>query len=490
MLRRMPSWTRAAAAAIALCGGSICVSCTATDRTPNPGAQPAASSDGADQRLDPPARPEPTPRAEPVVAVEPELEPEAPIEHRRADRAMMLYAEPGFDAPFRGKISHGEVFAVVAEAEVEDPRCRGNGWARVGKAAFACIEHTSSSNATPEALPRLPPNRTVPFWYARLKAKRRDGTNPPAPIWRTRTSLREGRPPIGALEPERVYAFDRRRRTRQGAVLESRTRGVVREADVKPLEPRDFEGRDLLASPVPLGMELAWTVTWPQTTVFAEPRGSAPVDGRLSYHEPLLLVGPEVEHRGQVFHRLASPRTGWVDASEIRRWIPMPPPEGVGAGELWLDIELDQQTLTVVRGETPEFVTLVSTGTWKDPTPAGLFRIGTKEAYGDMRSRAGEDDRYHVEAVPWVQYFHKRYALHGAYWHGRFGHRTSHGCVNLSPKDAARVFSLTKPRLPDGWIMIYEHPEDLGTLVRVRKLGAAPPDRRGPPRERRASDYG
>jgi hypothetical protein len=412
-----------------------------------------------------------------------------PREHRRATRAMMLYTEPSFGAPFRGKIPHGEVFGVYDGVQAEDPRCGGEGWARVGTAAFACLEHSSLTDEAVSDLPRLPKGRLVPYYYARLKPKRADGTNPPAPIWRSRASLREKRPPIGHLEPAHVYAFDRRKRMRGGAVLESR-RGVVREADVKPLEPRDFEGRDLLAEPVPVGMTLAWTVTWPQTQVFAEPRSDAKVSDRLDYHVPILLAGPSAQHRGTELFPIVSPAQGWVDGSDIRRWIPMPPPEGVGADELWLDVELEQQTLTVMRGDRPELVTLVSTGTWKDPTPVGLFRIGTKEAYGDMRSRAGDDDTYHVEAVPWVQYFHNRYALHGAYWHNRFGRRTSHGCINLSPKDAARVFALTEPRLPPGWIMIYEHAEDQGTLVRIRKLTTPPPDKRTAPRERRASDYG
>ncbi|MBL8942080.1 MAG: hypothetical protein JNK45_02980, partial [Myxococcales bacterium] len=51
----------------------------------------------------------------------------APAEIRRADRATMIYADPRFGAPFRGKLTHGEAFGVyerVASAE-PDPECRG-----------------------------------------------------------------------------------------------------------------------------------------------------------------------------------------------------------------------------------------------------------------------------------------------------------------------------------------------------------------------------
>ena len=480
--------TREAVSAVAICVAWSSGACTSSSHETEPGAPAATaelgSSDGAEQ---PDQLPDPAPATEPAVQATPVR---APIEHRRAQRAMMLYTQPSFAAPFRGKISHGEVFGIVEPPQPTDERCRGEGWARIETAAFACLEHASPTDEVARDLPVLPPGRLVPFYYARMKPKRADGTNPPAPIWRSRASLRDGRPPIGQLEPAHVYAFESRSRMRGGAVLEAKRLGVVREADVKPQEPRDFEGRDLLQSPVPPGMVLAWTVAWPETLVRDEPNDGASVGGRLGYHEPLLLAGAPVERRGTTFHSLISPRQGWVDAADIRRWIPMDPPAGVEPDELWLDVELEQQTLTIMRGDGPEFVTLVSTGTWKDPTPVGLFRIGTKEAYGDMRSRAGDDDTYHVEAVPWVQYFHARYALHGAYWHGRYGRRTSHGCINLSPKDAARVFAATVPRLPPGWIMIYEHPEDLGTLIRIRKLTAEPPDRRTPPRERRASDYG
>jgi hypothetical protein len=491
----MLRWRRDARPAIALCGALAGVACTSgSDHEPRAQAAESDAPTALDEHASEAAHSEGRNDAGGVdgknVASESPDQTNPVPEHRRAARAMMLYTEPSFGAPFRGKISHGEVFAVHGDIDADDPRCGGDGWARLGTAAFGCLENTSFADTPPEVLPRLPHGRSVPFYYARLKPKRRDGTNPPAPIWRTRASLRDGLPSIGALEPEHVYAFDRRRRTRQGVLLESRSRGVVREADVKRLEPRDFEGRDLLETPVPPGMSLAWTVTWPDSLVLAEAHANASVQARLAYHEPLLLVGSAMERRGTTFYRVVSPELGWVDASDIRRWIPMSAPEDVEPDELWLDIELDQQTLTIMRGNDPQFVTLVSTGTWKDPTPPGLFRIGTKEAYGDMRSRATEDDSYHVEAVPWVQYFHNRYALHGAYWHNRFGLRTSHGCVNLSPKDALRVFASTTPRLPPGWIMIYEHAQDLGTLVRVRKLTTAPPDRRDQPRERRASDYG
>jgi lipoprotein-anchoring transpeptidase ErfK/SrfK len=50
-------------------------------------------------------------------------------------------------------------------------------------------------------------------------------------------------------------------------------------------------------------------------------------------------------------------------------------------------------------------------------------------------------------------YFYQGYGLHGAPWHNNFGHRMSHGCVNL-PLDAAEaLFAFA----------------DVGMLVNVRE---------------------
>ena len=47
---------------------------------------------------------------------------------------------------------------------------------------------------------------------------------------------------------------------------------------------------------------------------------------------------------------------------------------------------------------------------------------------------------YSIDDVPYIQYFHSSYALHGAFWHSDYGRVRSHGCVNLSPADAKRLF--------------------------------------------------
>jgi lipoprotein-anchoring transpeptidase ErfK/SrfK len=127
------------------------------------------------------------------------------------------------------------------------------------------------------------------------------------------------------------------------------------------------------------------------------------------------------------------------------------------AGERWLDVNITKQTLVAYQGEQPVFATLVSTGEAglddhekTTATKRGIFRIHTKHVSATMSSdELGEE--FELRDVPYVQYFEEGYALHGAYWHDRFGTPKSHGCINLSPEDARRLFFFTEPALPSGW---------------------------------------
>jgi hypothetical protein len=78
-----------------------------------------------------------------------------------------------------------------------------------------------------------------------------------------------------------------------------------------------------------------------------------------------------------------------------------------------------------------------------------VFRIWHKQALGDMRSLPG-DDSYTVEDVPWVMYFHRRFALHAAFWHNKFGRGAATGASTCRRVDAARVFGQTAPAMPAG----------------------------------------
>ena len=81
--------------------------------------------------------------------------------------------------------------------------------------------------------------------------------------------------------------------------------------------------------------------------------------------------------------------------------------------------------------------------------PKGKIPTKGDGEYG-VTKRRGEG-LYALKDVPYIQYFANGFALHAAYWHDVFGKTRSHGCVNLSPIDAHRVFMWTEPAVPEGW---------------------------------------
>jgi hypothetical protein len=164
----------------------------------------------------------------------------------------------------------------------------------------------------------------------------------------------------------------------------------------------------------------------------------------------------------------------WMRANEGTHTNPGPPPTDLVAGERWVDVDLTTQTLVAFEGTTPVYATMVSTGKRNDDdkdkdhkTPPGSFRIREKHIAATMDGDVASDGPYSIEDVPWIMYFNGSYALHGAFWHGNWGHTQSHGCVNLSPLDAKAMFGWTEPRLPEGWHGVMSTTEKPGSRVIV-----------------------
>jgi lipoprotein-anchoring transpeptidase ErfK/SrfK len=150
---------------------------------------------------------------------------------------------------------------------------------------------------------------------------------------------------------------------------------------------------------------------------------------------------------------------GTLPRASIRVARAVPRPAGVPAGAKWVHVSLNEQTLVAYEGDTPYFTTLVSTGTYGHPTHTGLHTVRQKTRTMVMNGTE-EGDRYRVEAVSNVMFFHSDLALHTAYWHDRFGRAVSHGCVNLAPADAQRMFGWALPEVPSGFRTVY--PDRLG----------------------------
>ncbi len=187
---------------------------------------------------------------------------------------------------------------------------------------------------------------------------------------------------------------------------------------------------------------------------FGAPKDAPKEGAPLPYRAAKNLTGKQRFHKG-VLHFETTDGT-WIDDRHASRVDPAKRmPKWAKDGQRWLDVNLTKQVLVAYEGEKPVYATLVSTGEdglleGARATKKGIFRVHTKYVTTTMDSDAvGEE--FELRDVPYVQYFEGGFALHGAYWHDVFGMPKSHGCINLAPEDARRLFWFTEPQVPPGW---------------------------------------
>jgi hypothetical protein len=215
-------------------------------------------------------------------------------------------------------------------------------------------------------------------------------------------------------------------------------------------------------------LDVVWTVAVNKPT-WMKPNGK--MSRRLGSRTPLHVLDRH-QHGTAVWLRIGPEE--WVRQSDVRSPRQSPQPTDLLPDERWIDVDLDAQILRAYVGSRVVFSTLVSTGRGvgvdESATPTGEHRIWVKLLTSDMTNVEENyaSQYYAIEAVPWVMYFKAGYALHAAFWHDNFGTRRSHGCINLSPKDAAFLFHWTAPTMPSGWYAVHPTRYDLGTRIRVR----------------------
>lgn len=134
----------------------------------------------------------------------------------------------------------------------------------------------------------------------------------------------------------------------------------------------------------------------------------------------------------------------------------------------WVSVDLSHQRAYAWEGNKLIKRFAISSGKARTPTVTGVFRIWAKVTSQTMSGGSyATGDYYNLPGVQWVQYFYRDYALHGAYWHNRFGTPTSHGCVNLTNADAKWLYEWTSPTIEEhGWHILDDSMAP-GTLVIV-----------------------
>jgi lipoprotein-anchoring transpeptidase ErfK/SrfK len=362
-----------------------------------------------------------------------------------------------------GTVDDGTRFVVRGVVQSRDKRgCDGKPWYAIYPYGFICSEQARPSKRGPEpgATMQLPEGERVPFTYAYVEGNG-------VPMYASRADVDAGVPtrPLFdgmSLVVARAVEYDGREwiETGDGALVPKQ--GIRYGGDGSTWAGVELVGEHS-------GPSFAWTNLSKGTPVRSAPDPTAAkvLDLELRSRVPLL-------ERDNNFWRVGE--GAWIDAAHLNEVrLADAVPDGVmddwrrenTGNDQWIDIDLGEQVLVAYRGHRAVFATLISSGKAM-PTPRGDYPVWAKVATTTMDNQSYEDDPYMVQGVPWVLLFQGHNALHGAYWHNKFGNRKSHGCVNLAPYDARWVFEWTGPMLPQGWTGYL--PSDLrrSTIVHVR----------------------
>ncbi len=128
--------------------------------------------------------------------------------------------------------------------------------------------------------------------------------------------------------------------------------------------------------------------------------------------------------------------SGDIDNDGLEEIIAVPRKKQYQGNVNKIVVDLSEQRLYAYEDNLLLKSFLVSTGLPGMDTQAGTFMISQK-IYSKLYS--GPD--YYLPNTLWNMRFDGPRLLHGAYWHNNFGHRMSHGCVNISYPDAEWLYN-------------------------------------------------
>jgi hypothetical protein len=371
-----------------------------------------------------------------------------------------IHAEPSVAGARRGTALLGAKLPVFGAKRGQG--CAGR-WINVGPEAWVCQDAVTFDADAPIAagVPLGPPSG-LPFRYYFVGRQGSTGY--------VRLDDAEDVAPDQELEPGFAVAVVDEG-VKQGAHYARTHHGLwIPMRDLLPVAPFAFHGEEIPGGKLDFG----WVIEDKAPVLSAPTAGARPAKGasnRLRL-EKVDVLEEKLDKKGGGFFRIGDGE--WMRARDVRHPAVTTLPASLRRGERWIDVDLATQTLVALEGDRPVFATLVSTGKGKEgtdtATPKGEFRIWVKLTSSNMDNLEDEEAQryYAIEDVPYVQYFSKGVGLHGAFWHRGFGKVRSHGCVNLAPIDAQRLFAFTSPHLPAGWSAVLPTSVEEGTLVRVR----------------------
>ena len=277
---------------------------------------------------------------------------------------------------------------------------------------------------------------------------------------------RLGRPPLRVLQPGFVFVSLEHSEpiTYENQVWYQINPGeYVRAEHLALIAPSGFEGITISTPPrYPFG----WIIR--ETPILSSPNISPTAHPKyLSRYERVVIYETDYSGGGWGWRRIGP--EAWVNLYDIGMVTPLSRPTEIPPHQKWVAIDLFEQTLAAYdEHDRMIYATLISSGRltpgWE--TPEGIFRIQSKVKRAKM-SGGGRMDYYFLEDVTQSMYFTQSYALHAAYWHDDFGRYKSHGCINMSPRDAHWMFDWSTPAVSAYGNETEASDEDPGTWLWV-----------------------
>lgn len=346
-------------------------------------------------------------------------------------------------------------------------------WIEIAPYGWVCEVYLEPSKRSPRGVevPRLEADELVPGVYGKVIGEA------PMTFRLDDEALIEGRELSGSVMVRR-YGELTVEEVEHWAIDKAR-KEYLATTEIREYRPSEWRGPRLADDTglrLPVGFPLARKNVSHRVPVYSAAQGGRVV-GKVKGRRAVAVLETASDAKGRaIAYRIAEGQ--WVRAGEMRVATGTARPSDVGELERWLDIDLDTQVLVAYEGDLPVYTTLVSTGSRKNPTETGIYRMWVKFAETDMSDLAGESP-YSVATVPWTQFYAKDLALHTAYWHDTFGTARSHGCTNLAPIDARFLYFWSEPEVPPGWSMAKGTIERPGSLVRIRSRADPEPEYRG-----------
>jgi hypothetical protein len=227
----------------------------------------------------------------------------------------------------------------------------------------------------------------------------------------------------------------------------------VHQDDIQLVETAEFQGVQILQQPErPFG----WVVqdVQPSSEPDGEPNSAFAELPRYTFVEIFDAVQGEEDW---IWYDIGNGR--WVRQTYFSIVDVNPRPAEVGPDEFWTEVDLYEQTFAAYEGNRMVYATLISSGLNRWPTREGLFQVEDENRFRQykMSGAEGRKDYYFLEDVPYIMYFdlYNGIALHGTYWHDRFGYKHSHGCVNMTILDAEWTFNWSEDAPNDLWVWVH-----------------------------------